>query len=50
MRTEADTKAKLDELRSDHIHAINNKLVWSSADKAREIRALEWVLAMRDEL
>jgi len=50
MKTEADIRAKLDQLKADHIHAVNNKLVWSSADKAKEIRALEWALGMRDEI
>ncbi len=50
MRTEAEVKAKLDQLRADRIHIINNRLVWSSIDRSKEIRALEWALAIRDEL
>jgi len=50
MRTEADIKAKLEQLRADRIHTINNRLVWSSIDRSKEIRALEWALAIKDDL
>jgi len=50
MRTEAEVKAKLDQLKADKIHATNNKLIWSNSDKAKEIIALEWVIGLKDDL
>jgi len=50
MRTEADIKAKLDELRITQRAAFEARLVWSSDSLSERISTIEWVLAMRDEL
>ena len=50
MRTEADIKAKLDELRAAHKSALELRLVWRMDGMQQKIEALEWVLAMWDEL
>jgi len=50
MRTEEDIKAKLDELRAAQKKALEKRLVWHQTILSDRIRALEWVLAMRDEL
>jgi len=49
-RLDEEIKAKLDQLKADRIHTLEDRLVWSHEDKSKEIRSLEWVLGMRDEL
>ena len=50
MRTEADIKAHLDELKATQRRALESRLLWTLSDTEQKIRSLEWVLAMRDEL
>jgi len=50
MRTEAEIKAKLDELRATQKAALDKGMVWMLTDMRYQIEALEWVLATRDEL
>ena len=50
MRTEADIKATLDELKITQRRALESRLLWTLSDTEQRIRSLEWVLGIRDEL
>jgi len=49
-RSDDEVKAKLDELKAATKAYLENKDYWGHEDKRQNIKALEWVLAMRDEL
>jgi len=50
MKTEAEVKAKLHELRAAQKRALDERMTWSIIDTRHRIDILEWVLSMRDEL
>ena len=45
VRTEADIKAKLEELRASQKKALEARMVWSLTDIGHQIKMLEWVLS-----